>query len=252
MEQKKISDPDGEHIFHMWEPLTFEVKEGYDYIRNTPVKRLAHDTLRTFAHLVLGFLNRFLFGLRIRGRRNLKALQHNGPAGAVTICNHIHPMDCTMIDLALGRRRMYYLTLESNFRIPLVRHIIRTLGGVPLSARPGCTKELFAAMGTQIEKGACVQIYPESVLHPYYEGIRPFKKGAFYLAVRNQTPILPMVITYRRPSGIYRLYKHKPCLTLNILPPVFPNPAAGKPGEVLRLMKECERLMREAYDALSV
>lgn len=244
-EKKKTEE---EHVLHMWEPLSFEVQEGYDYVRRSLIKRLNHLTLRTIAHPLLSLFNRVFLGFRIRGRKNLRLLRHTG---AVTICNHVHPMDCTMVDLALSQHQVYYLTLESNFRIPLIRHIIRILGGVPLSGKPGCIKELFAAMGEEMKQGRFVQVYPEGILYPYYPGIRRFKNGAFYLSVMNQVPVLPMVITYRRPTGIYRLYKHKPCMALNILPPVWPDTSAKKQKEVIRLAEECAGIMQEAYTRYS-
>ncbi len=40
------------------------------------------------------------------------------------------------------------------------------------------------------------------------------------MAVRNQVPIIPCVFTFREPTGIRKLFKRKPDVTLKILEPI--------------------------------
>ena len=120
---------EAERVFHMWEPLRFETVEGYDYQRKGLLPSTGNALLRIFVDLILSVFDKIAFGFRIEGQENLKLL---GKRGAVTICNHLHPLDCSMVDLAVRRRRIYYITLEANFRIPVIRHLIRILGAVPL------------------------------------------------------------------------------------------------------------------------
>lgn len=49
---------------------------------------------------ILRILDTAAFGLHIHGIQNYKALKHTG---VVSVCNHVHYMDCTMIALALFR-----------------------------------------------------------------------------------------------------------------------------------------------------
>lgn len=233
---------DDEHVLHLWQPFKFITPESYDYVRDRFDQRFGTFLLRTFAILVLEIYNRATFGYSIKGRENLKALQ----SGAVTICNHIHPMDCTMINMPLYEKRLYYLTLESNFRIPLVRHIIRAFDAVPCPSRAHCMNEMFCAMRKAVEEGSFVQIYPEGSLIPYCKKLRKFKNGAFRMAVEADAPILPMVITQTPPSGLYGLYKKKPCLTLNILPPVYPDVTIQSQTERI------ETLKRQCFDAMNM
>ena len=231
-----------EHVVHMWQPFSFEVAPDYDYRRDGFLRRTLGFALRGAATVILSVVDRVFLGLKIEGWENLKGL---GARGAVTVSNHVHMMDCSMIDQALWNRRMYYVTLESNFRIPLVRHLIRVFGGVPLSKKPRAMARMFEEMGKALKAGAFVQVYPEGVLHPYYQGLRPFKRGAFYLAVKNKVPVVPMVIAARKPRGLYRLYKRKPCLKLTILPPIYPKPFIGQKQAIDMLMEDC----RAALDA---
>lgn len=250
MQQKPAHPPkdqkDAERVFRMWEPFPFETPPGYNYQRNTPFQRICTTGLQNLAKALLAVLDKLLFGLRIEGREYLKQAQKRG---FVTISNHIHPMDCTMLSVALRWRRTYYVSIEANFRIPVIRHLIRVFGAVPLPNRNHTMRELFDAMGEALQRGSYVQMYPEGVMVPYDQSLRPFRSGAFRLAVRNGAPVLPVVILQRPASGLYRLYKRgKPCFTVKILPPIEPDPSLSK-REAADLLKErCRKAMGEALE----
>ena len=234
---------DDENVLHMWEPFDFKVKSGYDYLRKSVPKTVAYYIVHAIIFVILEFMNRVFWGFKIEGKENLKSIKG---MGAVSIMNHVHPMDCTMAGIAAGMRRMYYVSLESNFRIPVVRHIIKVCGAVPLSKEPSLIKEMFYNMAAAMEDGCLVQIYPEGVLIPYYKGIRTFKQGAFRLAADTNRPILMMALIQRERRGLWRVLKRKPCFTLKFLPPVYPDATNEKHEETKRLMEYCEEKMREA------
>lgn len=247
MEPQPTSCPEdekeAERVFHMWEPLHFQTPLGYNYQRNGPFQRICTTSLQTIAKALLAGLDKLLFGMRIEGREHLKEL---GGRGVVTISNHIHPMDCTMLSVALRWRRIYYVSIEANFRIPVIRHLIRMFGAVPLPTQSHTMRELFQAMSECLQRGAYVQMYPEGVMVPYDNTLRPFRNGAFRLAVRNGVPILPVVILQQRPaSGWYRLYKRKPCLTLKILPPIEADASLGKREAADVLKERCRQAMEQ-------
>ena len=232
-----------QHVLHMWEPLPFSVGEDYDYRRQGFFCRLGSGILRTVVFLLLSVWNYLAYGMVIDGKENLK-----GVRGAVTVCNHVHPMDCTMVDLAVFPRPIHYVTLDTNFRIPVVRHLIRWLGAVPLSHSPHQMGRLFTAMGQAMHDGELVQIYPEGVLIPYCGDLRKFKNGAFRLAADQAVPVVPMVITQEPPSGLLKLYKKKPCLHLHILPPLHPDPSLPPRQAAVRLREQCLRAMQEKLE----
>ncbi len=242
MEGKKsiFAEPEEEHVLHMWQPLDFQIDGNYDYLRDEPLQRLVSGLFRMLVHLILTVYNWVTLGFRIDGWENLAALEGQG---AVSVCNHIHPMDCTMVDRALFPRSTYFITLESNFRIPVVRHLIRWLGGVPLSRSPRQIHTLFSQMEAAVKAGSVVQIYPEGVLIPYDDHLRAFRGGAFRLAARCGAPLLPMVITQHTPRGLFRLYKRKPCLRLHILPPLWPD-------QTMHMRDAAAQLQRESFAAM--
>ncbi len=237
--KKTIPADEEEHLIHLWKPFKFDIKKGYDYRRKGIIPSFCYYLVKSLAQIILNFYDRIVFGLKIKGRKNLKVLWKSG---GLVICNHVHVMDCTFIDCALPHKRIYYTTLESNFKIPVVRHLIRVLGGVPIPTKPHCLSEFSEEMEQALKEGCCVCVYPESVLHPYYTDLRKFRPGAFKLAVDASVPVIPMVVTFRKPKGIRRLLKRKPCVTLNILSPVYPQSNARE---------ECERLKQKCYESMA-
>ena len=229
-----------EHILHFRETCPFTIGPDYDYLRNRWWQQIIPIFIRILIAPLLFLLNFTALGFRIYGRKNLKAIQKRG---TVTVCNHIHPLDCTMIYLALWHMRGYYLSLETNFKIPFTRHLIRMLGGVPISKEPHQLNALFNAMGKVLSRGHFVQVYPEAVLKPYCHTLRTFHPGAFRLAADNNAPVLPMVITLERPRALFAWYKRKRCLHLHILKPIEPDLTLKKRDCVRKLQRDCFEAM---------
>lgn len=229
------------HVLHLWQPLHFQTVQGYDYRRLAWYQRAVTAVVRTFAVCVLSVYERLVLGFRIVGKENLS---RSMPGGMVTVCNHVHPLDCTMVDLALYPRRVHYVTLESNFRIPVVRHLIRVLGGVPLPQNPIRMLEMFRAMEAAARDGAVVHIYPEGVLIPYSETLRPFQNGAFRFAVHGQMTVVPMVIEQTPPTGWRKWLKRRPCLTLHILPPQKMDQSLPTKRAAAVLEQDCQTAMQ--------
>lgn len=246
LDDKYADIPLDEHVLHMWTPLRFQASPGFDYLLDGVLGKISHFLVKIVALAILKPFNRLAFGFRIRGKENIRKVIKTG---AVTICNHVHPMDCTFLFTAFWRKRMYYLTLSSNFQIPLIRHIIRIFGAIPISNNISAKQEMRQAMNSALQKGRFVQIYPEGILRPYYASLRPFQNGAFHMAYINNKPILPAVITFREPKGLYKIYKRKPCIQLTVLDPIYPNTKSQKTEEVRRLKELCRQRMQ---DGLSV
>ncbi|MGN0171909.1 MAG: lysophospholipid acyltransferase family protein [Acutalibacteraceae bacterium] len=241
-QQNSAVNPD-EHVLHMWTPFTLKLHKGYDYLSRSLPYRVLYVLLRALAVTVFSVLDPLLFGFRIRGRENLRGIK-----GAVTLCNHIHPLDCTMVGLSVPLRRQYFMTLQSNLEIPLIRHLVKGLGGVPIPRERLYTRDFSAALKEALQDGRIVHVYPEGVLRPYWEGLRKFRRGAFSLAYDANVPLVPMVIVYRRPIGLRALFRKAPLMELRILPPIYPDKSQPKRQQVDFLLKDCRDKMQAAID----
>src|SRR5699024_5918851 len=95
------------------------------------------NLLYIIAYPLLIIINKFFFGFKIEGKENLE----NIDTGKVTVSNHVHPMDCTMIGLANVPQKTFFTSLETNFKIPVVRRIIKLLNAIPIPQNIQYTKD---------------------------------------------------------------------------------------------------------------
>lgn len=233
-----------EKYLHCKHTAEFHIGEDYDWLLDKGIKRVGVNIFRAIILLLLEIIDRVGFGLKIKGKENIKDIA----GGAVIVCNHVHPMDCTFVALTMGLKRTYFLTLESNFCIPVIGKIIRALLAVPVSENPLKLIKMFSNMNDALQKGNFVAVFPEADLIPYERDIREFKDGAFHMAVKANVPIIPMTVTFRRPKGLFRLFKRRPCAMLNISKPIYPDSSLAKKQAAERIKAQCHEVMRRVSD----
>ena len=213
---EEISD-ENEHIIDLWEPLDFNIDRNYEYVSKDIIFNTFSDILYyLIAYPILKVLTKIVYDLKIEGRENIDFLEK----GAISVSNHVLFLDCAMVGLAWGLKRVYYTTLEGSFKIPLVRKLIKLLRAMPIPEKIKNREYFMKAIEEILNNGNFVHFYPEASLFPYYKKIRNFKNGAFSIAVKNDVPIVPMVFTFREPKGIRKIFKKKKDVTLKILKPV--------------------------------
>lgn len=195
-----------------------KIKVNADYVyRLRGAAPWLHKALRRVVLVVFGPLFA-LWGWQVCGKEHLNGL----PGGAVTVCNHVHPLDCVRLACALFSHEMYFLSLKANLELPVAGRLVRLLGGLPLPETAAAGVHLSRTIRTLLGQGALVQIYPEGVLVPYCSTLRPFARGAFCYAADSGAPVLPCVLVPRPRTGWRRFTGKKPLLQLVILPPVYP------------------------------
>lgn len=242
----KIKDSDlqeideNSHIIHLWEPLEFNIDKNYQYVPTGILFSICSNLLYYgIAFPILKILTKIVYDLKIEGKENLKKLK----SGAITVSNHVLVLDCAMIGLACGKRKIYYTTEEGSFKIPFVRKLIKLLRAIPIPKSIQNKKYFMKAINETIKKGNIVHFYPEAALWPYYKKIRNFKNGAFDFAVKNKVPVVPMVFAFREAKGIRKLFKRKQDVTLTILEPID-----CEKKNVLELKKEIHEAMENCLE----
>lgn len=170
---------------------------------------------------LLGIFDRLTFGLRIRGRRKLRGLRGKG---AVIVCNHVHNLDCTFLALLAAPHKIVFTSMEILFSQRVIGPLIHCLGSVPVPAVPSGMRRFLSELTGAVKSGRIVCIYPEGELIPYCTELRTFKEGAFTIAARAGAPVVPVIITPRERKGLWKILKHKPCLTITAGEPLYPNP----------------------------
>ncbi len=170
-------------IVIIWTPIVFVV-----WIATTPFDKGRYATGYTFRRLCV--LHQWLNPMwRFKTSGQLPANKRNP---YVMVSNHESFVD--MLLLSHLKIEMKYLSKESILRIPLVGWMMKMSGDVSLlrgdrssgaAALVVCEKWLKRKMS--------VMIFPEGTRS--FDGeMRDFKDGAFVLAIRTQTPMLPVVV----------------------------------------------------------
>lgn len=165
---------------------------------------------------VLKVLTKIVYDLKIEGKENVRNIK----TGAVTVSNHVLYLDCAMIGLACGRKNIFYTTREESFEIPFVRILIKYLRAIKIPKDFQEKIKFRQTIDNLLQTGNLVQIYPEGVLETYCKNLRSFRNGAFHFAINNNVPIIPIVIKFREPKGIRKIFKRKKDVTLVVLEPI--------------------------------
>ena len=209
-----------------------------NFCQGGTVRTLLFWLFTTLLSPILWLLDRLWLGARIEGRENLDAVQ----GGAVSIMNHVHPLDCTMAKVALFPYRLWFISLASNLQKPFTGWLIRFCGGVPLPDDIHGMAALERGMEARIRGGAFVHFYPEGMLVPYHEGLRAFHPGAFATAVRAGCPVVPMMLCRRPARGLWA-WRKKPCFTLRIGAPLYADTSLPKKQAARDLQLRAEAAM---------
>ena len=144
---------------------------------------------------------------------------------------------------------MYFTTRKGSFKIPFVRKLIKLLRAVPIPTKMS-NKECFVKqLDTALQNGKIIHFYPEKALWPYYEKIRNFKSGAFDFAIRNNVPVIPIVIIFRNPKGIRKIFKKKKDVTIKILEPItYKDKYENKKDSAEKLKEQVHQAMQKSIN----
>lgn len=235
--------PEDSHVMELWKPFNFDLSRDYRYIHKDFIFNFFSNLLYyLIAAPILFILTKIIFDIKFEGRENIASIK----GGKITVCNHVNSLDCGLIGLANLPKKVYFTSLESNFQIPVVRHLIRLLNTIPIPQNSSCKKDFIKVINKLLQSGSTIHFYPEGSLWPYYRKIRNFKTGAFDFSVKNKVPIIPCVIKFRSPTGIRKLFKRKDCITLKILEPEYPNISLEKKSQVIELKDRVHKKMEKA------
>lgn len=113
--------------------------------------------------------------------------------GCVYVLNHRSLMDTLVAFYALpGDLR--FLAKKELYKIPLVSFALRTMGMIAVDrSNPDAAANSIERAVSHLQNGKSVILFPEGTRNRG-EGLLPFKKGAFVLAIKAQVPIVPVVL----------------------------------------------------------
>lgn len=183
------------------------------------------------------------------GLENLKNLR----GGAVITCNHMNVFDHFAVYLGLKkhfkRYKLHKFVREGNFSMPgLIGFFLRHCNTLPLCKSYAMMKECMGAASEILAKGGVILIYPEEAMWWNYRKPRPVKSGAFFVAAKNDVPVVPCFITLND-SGItgkdgFAVQEY----TLHISPPVYPDKALSVTENTDAMRKQNESVWKDIYE----
>ncbi|MDQ2795940.1 MAG: 1-acyl-sn-glycerol-3-phosphate acyltransferase [Actinomycetota bacterium] len=149
------------------------------------------QTDRVYRLVIRGFRAMFrLLGLRfaIRGAQHIPA---DGPG--VLACNHLSYLDFTFVGLAASQRPrlVRFMAKHATFDNPVSGPLMRAMGHIPVDRESGAAAYRIAAR--RLAAGELVGVFPEATISRSWT-LKSFKLGAATLAVREQVPLIPVVL----------------------------------------------------------
>jgi 1-acyl-sn-glycerol-3-phosphate acyltransferase len=167
----------------------------------------------------------------------------------VVVANHPTLVDVTAIVATFGR--VACIVKRPLFRVPFFGSVLRACAYLD-----GGSGDAFSGASVVSQALAClaedmpVLIFPEGTRSPD-GGMRTFKRGAFEIACRAQSPVLPLLIRCA-PSALgkgrpwYDIPPRTAFLTVTALPPLLPESFGG---DAERMTRACEDNYRQHLNA---
>lgn len=190
---------------------------------------------------------RLLYGWRVIGEIPVEAMK----GGAVSVCNHVHTLDCVMLACAFREYQMQFLTLPSNLRLPVAGSIVKLMGGLGLPESPGGWRDVYGRVERAFADGQVLQIYPEGELISGCRQLREFKPGAFHFAAKYKKPVIPCILRfyprYGKSGGRIR-----DGLELVILPAVYPAREQKGKAAAEELQRQVQEKMQQALRTVNL
>lgn len=188
----------------------------------------------------------------MEGGENLRLLKDTG---AVITCNHFGIPDNYIlyhcIQNSLKKKRLYKVIREGNYTGfgGLFGFLFRNCNTLPLSSNRRTMVNFMSAADTLLRRGEAVLIYPEQGMWWNYRKPRPFKIGAFKIAVRAGVPVLPTFVTMKDDET--KLDEHNYPLqhyTLHVMPPVYPDKTLSEKQAAEKMKEDTFALYKAKYE----
>lgn len=201
----------------------------YPYVDKSKSFKFRQALLRILLITIVLPVVRIRMGLKVKGKENLKKHKDIIKKGVVSCCNHVHMWDYLGIMSLIAPIKPNVLIWADNINGEWGK-MMRLVGGIPIpESGAKATIAYLRAVNKLLKEGNWLHIYSEGSMWEYYKPIRPFKRGAAFIAIQNDKPVLPMAFTYRKPKFIRKyVFRQIATFTLNIGEPIFKDETLSK------------------------
>ena len=228
---RRIADLEEKELWHLDvedDPETYPLMpDKVDYLNEKFSNKIKNKIANIFGARFFDKMiaDRQLIIKEVRGIENFTAV--NG--GKIVTCNHFSVGDNYAVWVALrdymDGRMLYKVIREGNYTNPPKPFglFMRHCNTLPLSSQKATMVKFMKSFAELLGRGETILIYPEQGMWWNYKKPRPMQDGAFSLAARNKTPIVPIFITMEDsdvldPDGFF-VQEY----TMHILPAIYPD-----------------------------
>ncbi len=145
--------------------------------------------------------------------------ENRGGSRHIFVANHLSWFD--VFAMAAHLRWFKFVAKAELFSIPIFGRAMRYAGMIPIErSQQSRAHASIQQARVEIQRGASVILFPEGTRGREY-ALRPFKKGAFVLAVETETPIVPVAIygtLHVQRKGAFLIRPGR--IDLHFLPPI--------------------------------
>ena len=219
------------HYLEIHKNRGFVFDTRYPYIDRSRMFRFRQNMTRLLLNVVVFPIATIRLGLKTEGRENLKKYKDVLDNGVISVCNHVHMWDYIAVMKSIRPYRSNLLAWDKNINGENGT-LIRLVGGIPIPEdNIAAQKTFLKALSGLLSEHGWLHIYAEGSMWEYYAPVRPFKRGAAFIAVSNNKPVIPLGISYREPGWIRKhIFRQIACFTLRIGEPIYPDTSL-KPKE---------------------
>lgn len=248
---ERPDDPNAHMVKNSIAPMDREIGENYNFLNKNIFFRLWSRLLRRVGIIFMGPWIKRRYKLKIVGKENIKLVRRKG---VIVTVNHVHNFDNLLVGTRLlNHRKCYFITLKDNINMPFVGFLLRSFGGIPIPTDRHALPAFEKSISELLKKKKAIIICPEASLWPYYRGIRPFKKGAFRFAARNNAPVLPVVISFRRKLRKKQAkrgnIKYKYYFTVFVGKPLYANENLKPNDRIIELSERTHKFYEETMNS---
>lgn len=194
-----------------------------------------------------GGVARAIMGIRV----HLEGEEHLRIRPAILVLNHQSGLDMTTLQAAYPKGAVIIGKKELR-RIPAFGLMFEAFGNVLIDRadRKNALSGLNQAVAEMKRKNLSAWIFPEGTRNPSGEGLLPFKKGAFYMAIQSGAPVVPIVCSkLERLVNFEHRYARSGNMVIRALPPI---PTTGMANDrVESLMDDARNRMLAALVEVS-
>jgi 1-acyl-sn-glycerol-3-phosphate acyltransferase len=178
---------------------TQKVDSAFPFVRKSLIWKAASFLLYYIVALPLvTFYIRVVNRTKVVNKTSLRRMK----GGCFIYGNHTHWSDAFLPHVIAAPKRTYVIAGPDAVSIKGIRNIVTMLGAIPVPTQPRALHPFIVAIRQRSREKACITIYPEAHIWPYYTGIRPFSAASFTYPAEMGTPVIAMVTRYRERKSI--------------------------------------------------